>query len=92
MTIDTGTLAVLRPYEELRSAGASFRELVLSDHVALFTYIDMDPMPSLRLPRIDKVKMVEKVNKMFKYEINEFRKNFYKNYINLRHQFTCNTA
>ena len=84
MSVDIGTMMVLRNYDELRSAGQCLRENLISDHLLLFSYIDFSPMSSIRQPRIDKVSIVSKAFGMSKQEINDFRKNFTEEFLRLR--------
>jgi hypothetical protein len=58
-TLDVGTLAVMHPKDESRDAGQHFRKKIQSDHLALFAWVDLQPVKSSRLPRINKLKILK---------------------------------
>ena len=92
MNISLETMTALRRHDPLRHEGASLRQLILSDHLAIFTFIDMNPMTSLRQPRIDKASMVHRIEDLTKHKLNVIRNDFENEFMRLRNTCIHNTV
>ena len=56
-----GTMAVIRRKEDDdMKTGKCFQKQIQSDHVVLFTTIDLQPMASIRTPRINKENTIKR--------------------------------
>ena len=91
MSVDIGSMMILRDKNELRSSGQCLRENLISDHLLLYSFIDFTPMASVRQPRIDKVTLITRVEEMNRQEISDMRKNFNFEFMSLRNKCIYNT-
>ena len=92
MSIEIGTMMILRDKNELRSSGQCLRENLISDHLLLYSYVNFTPMASVRQPRINKLTLISRVEEMSRQEIHDIRKNFSFEFLRLRNQCIYNTV
>ena len=90
--LSTGSMMILRHEDQLKSAGACLRELILSDHLAIYTYIDLVPIKSLRQPRIDKMTMIDRTENLNRGMRTKFRQDMRLEFLKLRQSCIQNTV
>ena len=74
----------------MKHEGKSLRERVQSDHLVLYWFVNMKPMISQKLPRIDKIKLIERVENLTRKKLNAFRKDPLIEFEKLRDEFKTN--
>ena len=77
-------MVVFHDYKEEEHAGKSVWHLALSDHLLLFAWIEMEPMTSLRVPKIDKTRLIKKYEAMDKRGLMKQRQNFFAEFSKIR--------
>ena len=69
-------MAVFHDYREIEHAGKSLKKLSLSDHLMLYTWMDINPMTSLRVPRINRLGMIKFYQQISKKDLVKHRYDF----------------
>ena len=62
--INVGSVAFTKIFDPIKHHGAHLRDHIQSDHVAMYCWIDFNPMISLKQPRINKAQLLAKLDYM----------------------------
>ena len=88
--IKPGSIVVLKDFVEAEHEGACFRDMCQSDHLAIYAWIQMESIVSLRQPRIDKLKILSYFEQSTKYDLRKLRQNFIIEFKRIRNRFIVN--